>query len=244
MSPPLPSNRTRCRIVRPVRFFAGREFSFMAGGADEQSVVVLDFETSGLSPLQGDRAIEIGAVLVAGGRIVDRFQSLMNPGLRISRFIEDYTGISNAMLEQAPPAEQVMEHFAGFIGLHPLIAHNASFDRRFLDAELARIGRRRGQEFACSMLLSRRIYPEAPNHRLETLVRFKGLGGDGLFHRALADAEKTAQLWLRMAADLREEYGFRRVSFGLLGTLAGMKKHQARAFLRQAAEQAGKSLPD
>lgn len=209
----------------------------MAGSADEQSVVVLDFETSGLSPLHGDRAIEIGAVLVVGGRIVDRFQSLMNPGLRISRFIEDYTGISNAMLEKAPPAGQVMEHFAGFIGRHPLVAHNASFDRRFLDAELARIGRHRGQEFACSMLLARRIYPEAPNHRLETLVRFKGLGGDGLFHRALADAEKTAQLWLRMAADLRVEYGIRNVSFGLLGMLAGLKKQQARAFLRQAAEQ-------
>ncbi len=209
----------------------------MAGGVDEQSVVVLDFETSGLSPLRGDRAIEIGAVRILGGRIVDRFQSLMNPGLRISRFIEDYTGISNAMLEEAPPAGQVMEHFAGFIGRHPLVAHNASFDRRFLDAELARIGRRRGQEFACSMMLARRIYPEAPNHRLETLVRFKGLAGDGLFHRALADAEKTAQLWLRMASDLKAEYGFRNVSFRLLGTLAGLKKQQARAFLRQATEQ-------
>ncbi len=209
----------------------------MAGGVDEQSVVVLDFETSGLSPLRGDRAIEIGAVRILGGRIVDRFQSLMNPGLRISRFIEDYTGISNAMLEEAPPAGQVMEHFAGFIGRHPLVAHNASFDRRFLDAELARIGRCRGQEFACSMMLARRIYPEAPNHRLETLVRFKGLAGDGLFHRALADAEKTAQLWLRMASDLKAEYGFRNVSFRLLGTLAGLKKQQARAFLRQATEQ-------
>ncbi len=63
-----------------------------------KSVVVLDFETTGLSPNQGDRAIEIGAVKLENGTVVDRFQSLMNPGFRVSGFIENYTGISNAML--------------------------------------------------------------------------------------------------------------------------------------------------
>ncbi|MFT6103204.1 MAG: DNA polymerase-3 subunit epsilon, partial [Candidatus Endobugula sp.] len=67
------------------------------------TVVVLDFETTGLSPDGGDRAIEIGAVKIAHGVVVDRFQALMNPGRRVSSFIEDYTGISNAMLADAEP---------------------------------------------------------------------------------------------------------------------------------------------
>src|SRR5512144_499732 len=103
------------------------------------SVVVLDFETTGLSPDCGDRAIEIGAVLIRDNRIVDRFQSLMNPGRKVSSFIEEYTGITNRMLAAAPPVADVMPRFASFMDRHHLVAHNASFDRRFLDAELRRV---------------------------------------------------------------------------------------------------------
>jgi len=99
------------------------------------SVIVLDFETTGLSPQYGDRAIEIGAVLIEDNMTIERFQGLMDPGFRISSFIESYTGISNDMLKNAPPCEEVMEQFAEFVGDYPLVAHNASFDRKFLDAE-------------------------------------------------------------------------------------------------------------
>jgi len=99
-------------------------------------VIVLDFETTGLSPNYGDRAIEIGAVLIDNNEIVKSFQSLMNPGFRISSFVESYTGISNKMVSKAPLCEVVMEQFADFIGDHPLVAHNASFDKRFLESEL------------------------------------------------------------------------------------------------------------
>jgi len=75
-------------------------------------VVVLDFETTGLSPEYGDRAIEIGAVLLERGVIADRFQKLMNPGFRISPFIERYTGITNDMLKGQPRCEEVMAEFA------------------------------------------------------------------------------------------------------------------------------------
>lgn len=95
------------------------------------SVIVLDFETTGLSPNHGDRAIEIGAVLIENNRIVNSFQKLMNPGFRISSFIESYTGISNSMVEDAAPCEEVMEQFADFVDDYPLVAHNASFDTRF-----------------------------------------------------------------------------------------------------------------
>lgn len=117
------------------------------------SVVVLDFETTGLSPDGGDRAIEIGAVLLQNNQIVARFQSLMNPEMRISSFIAEYTGITNKMLASAPPIAEAMGKFAKFMAGHHLVAHNASFDRRFLDAELLRINKLRQQEFACSMLL-------------------------------------------------------------------------------------------
>lgn len=76
------------------------------------SLVVLDFETTGLSPDSGDRIIEVGAVLVSGNKITDSFQSLMNPGMRVSGFIEQYTGITNQMLEGAPPAAEVMGRLA------------------------------------------------------------------------------------------------------------------------------------
>ncbi|MGL6123789.1 MAG: 3'-5' exonuclease, partial [Shewanella sp.] len=106
------------------------------------TLVVLDFETTGLSPNQGDRAIEIGAVLIENGVITQRFSELMNPGFKISRFIEDYTGISNQMLQHASPCNEVMARFADFIADHNLVAHNAAFDQRFLDAEFAQISHR------------------------------------------------------------------------------------------------------
>jgi DNA polymerase-3 subunit epsilon len=194
-------------------------------------VVVLDFETTGLSPDNGDRAIEVGAVLVQHNRVTDRFQSLMNPGVRVSSFIEEYTGITNGMLRAAPPAAEVMHRFAGFLGRHHLVAHNASFDRRFLDSELRRISLARHQEFACSLLLSRRLHPDAPGHSLEQLVRYKKLATDGVFHRALADAEMTAKLWITMIEELKQRHRLPAVPFELLQRLTKMTKRAVPAFL-------------
>ena len=199
------------------------------------SVVVLDFETTGLSPDHGDRVIEAGAVLIENNRITDRFQSLMNPGMRITGFIESYTGITNAMLTDAPPVSEVMHEFASFLGDHHLVAHNASFDRRFLDAELRRLRKRRVRDFACSMLLSRRVYPEAPNHRLESLVRHNQLKSTGVFHRALADAEMTGHLWVRLISDLKERYEIRNVPFPLLLRLSRVARKAVPKFLEKFA---------
>jgi len=200
-----------------------------------ETIVVLDFETSGISPDHGDRAIEIGAVMLRQGEVVDRFQSLMNPGVRVNSFIESYTGITNQMVQSAPRADKVMRDFARFIGDRPLVAHNASFDRRFLDAEFRRIGARRSQKFGCSMLTARRIYPEAPNHKLETLVRYKGLHTEGIFHRALADAEMTALLWVKMIEDLCESYDLETVSFALMCGLMKVSKTRVADYLCRCA---------
>lgn len=201
------------------------------------NVVVIDFETTGLSPNLGERAIEVGAVLLNNNQIVDRFQSLMNPGKRISGFIESYTGITNKMLSTAPTIAEAMGELKNFIGSHHLVAHNASFDSRFLDAEFDRIKHKRKNEFACSLLMSRRIYPEAPNHKLETLVRYKNLKTDGVHHRALADAEMTAHLWIKLLEDIKEKYKFDHVSFDTIQKISKTPKDKIPDILKKMRDQ-------
>ena len=199
------------------------------------SIVVLDFETTGLSPDQGDRAIEIGAVKLENGIEVDKFQALMNPGRRINGFIENYTGITNRMLATAPPCKQVMANFADFIGDSNLLAHNASFDSRFLAAEFARIGQDVIGEFSCSLLVSRRIYQDAPNHKLGTLIDYKNIAADGSFHRALFDAQMTAKLWLNILDDISESYGVENIPFSLIQRVAKTPKAQVAKVLSRYA---------
>ena len=197
------------------------------------TVIVLDFETTGLSPGYGDRAIEIGAVRIENGEVVERFQALMNPGRRINRFIENYTGITNGMLKDAPPCKEVMHEFADFINSYNLVAHNASFDKRFLDAELAKISRSYSGQFACSMLMSRRIYQDAPNHKLGTLVEYANIPSDGEFHRALYDSEMTMKLWLAMLDNISEQVAIEPIPFTLTQKLTKTPKHNIGKFLQR-----------
>ncbi len=200
-------------------------------------VIVLDFETTGLSPQYGDRPIEIGAVLIENHKITHQFQSLMNPGFRVNSFIESYTGISNSMVKTAPPCEEVMEQFVKFIGSYPLVAHNAGFDKRFLDSELKFIRKSRQNHMACSMLTARRVYPDAPNHQLGTLVHHCGIYTDGTFHRALADAEMTGRLWIAMIDEIQNTFGVNHVSFDLMQKLSKITKAKAPSFLKKVANQ-------
>ena len=195
------------------------------------SVIVLDFETTGLSPDMGDRAIEIGAVRLEGGVPVERFQELMHPGRRVSDFIASYTGITNSMLATASPCEEVMGRFADFIGDSNLVAHNASFDKRFLDSELAKIKRRYSGVFSCSLLAARRIYPQAVNHKLGTLVQYAGIPSEGDFHRALFDAEMTAKVWVAMLSSLKERYLLDEISFELVQALNKKPKAAVHKYL-------------
>ncbi|QMV14330.1 3'-5' exonuclease [Vibrio spartinae] len=194
------------------------------------SVIVLDFETTGLSPNLGDRAIEIGAVKLVDGEVVDSFQQLMNPGFRVSSFIENYTGITNTMLRTAPSCDEVMISFSEFIADENLIAHNASFDKRFLDAELERINRGYAGEFGCSLLVARRLIQDAPSYKLGELVRYKNIDNDGVFHRALADAQMTAKLWLHMVEDL-ELSGIANPSFHFMQTVSKTAKGKVNRLL-------------
>ncbi|MDX9887095.1 3'-5' exonuclease [Thauera sp.] len=189
-------------------------------------VAVIDFETTGLSPAQGDRATEVAAVIVEGGRVVDRYQSLMNAGVRIPAYIEALTGISNAMVRSAPSAGDVMRAVSDFVGDIPIVAHNAAFDSKFWDAELARIQRSRKQDFVCSLLLSRRIFPLAPSHKLGALVEYAKLPVAGRYHRALADAEMASSLLVRLEEELRVSHQVQDVSVELLRRIQRAPKGQ------------------
>ena len=201
-------------------------------------IAVIDFETTGLSPAMGDRATEVAIVLVQGGRIVDRFQSLMNAGVRIPTFITQLTGISNAMIASAPAADRVMRDASRFVGQAPLVAHNAAFDRKFWQAELAMAGEAALHAFACTLLVSRRLYPHAPSHKLGVLVDYHRLPRTGSAHRALADAEMAASLLGQIQHDLRTLHGVTRPDHALLMTLQRCAKPAVRALMAQYADAA------
>lgn len=173
----------------------------------KRTIAVIDFETTGHSPQGGGRATEIAAVLLRDGEIIGQYQSLMNSGAWVPPMIERLTGISNEMLDNAPDAGRVMREVADFTEGCGFVAHNASFDRGFWMSELARVERAPaiGPEFACTVRLARRLYPESPNCKLGTLARFHALSDNGRAHRALADAMTTAQLVQRMQRDIALE---------------------------------------
>ena len=194
---------------------------------------VIDFETTGISPACGDRATELAIVLVENGRVVDRFQSLMNAGVRIPAFITQLTGISNAMVAAAPSAAQVMRDASRFVGAAPLVAHNAAFDRRFWQAELARAGLQAPHTFICTLLLSRRLYPQAPNHRLGSLVDYHQLPRTGQAHRALADAEMARELLGQIQRDLSRQFGVAAPTHELLLSLQACSRKAVPAHIRR-----------
>ncbi len=199
------------------------------------TVAVIDFETSGISPEQGARATEVAIVLVEDDQIVDRYHSLMNAGTYVPAFITQLTGISNAMVRAAPDASEVMREASRFVGDLPMVAHNASFDRKFWIGELSRLGLAAEQPFACTMLLARRLYPQAPNHKLGTLVDYHHLPRIGAAHRALADAEMAAELLMRIRQDLRRRHELADIDHGLLMALQQCQRQAVPALLARHA---------
>ena len=188
-------------------------------------IAIIDFETTGLSPAMGDRATEVAIVMLEGGKVVGCFQSLMNAGVRISSFIEAFTGISNDMVTAAPPAAEVMAAASRFVGDAPMVAHNASFDRRYWTAELARLDLPAPQPFACTVLLSRRLYPQARSHSLGAMATLHQLPSAGRAHRAMADAEMAAALLARIQSDLCQRFDLPQALHPLLMKIQSSPKH-------------------
>ena len=159
----------------------------------------------------------------------------MNAGVRIPAFITQLTGISNAMVAAAPDAARVMRDASRFVGNAPMVAHNASFDRKFWAGELARLGLPAPQPFACTMLVSRRLYPQALNHKLGSLVDYHRLPRAGAAHRALADAEMAAELLGRIQQDLRTRHGVANPDHALLMALQRCARPAMRGLVAQYA---------
>lgn len=207
------------------------------------TVIVLDFETTGMSPNLGARPTEVAEVRVENGQIVDRYQSLMYAGVYVPSFITELTGITNAMVREAPSVDRVMRSLHAFIGGHPVVAHNASFDRKFLEAEWHRLRLTQASTMLCSLLVSRRLYPEVGSHKLGALVAYLNLPQTGRYHRALADAEMTAHLWVKMRQDIAERFRYRTVPLTVMERLQSITKHQASAFLMSYRDQHGLAAP-
>lgn len=171
-----------------------------AGGNTAEAIdsrtayAVLDLETTGLNPLHGDRAVEIGITLFRDGQVLDTFESLINPGIRIPPFITQLTGISNDMVASAPAPRQVLRDALDFVGDAQLVAHNAGFDRKFWRRELfVELGIECQREFLCTLMLARRIFQSFSSHRLGEIAGTLGLD-TGRSHRALDDANVTAEI--------------------------------------------------
>jgi DNA polymerase-3 subunit epsilon len=160
--------------------------------------VVLDFETTGLHPDQGDRITEVAALRLCNGEVVDRYESLINCDCRLSNSICQFTGINQQMVDSAPATSRVLPGLLFFIGKDPVVSHNAAFDQGFLDCECARLGlQRNGENFICTVQLARRLLPDLPSHSLHALVHHFKLPSAAL-HRAAPDAQATAQVLLQL----------------------------------------------
>ena len=194
---------------------------------------VIDFETTGLSPALGARPTEIAVVLVSGTQIVDRYQSLMNPGVSIPYDIQALTGISNEMVRRAPPIGKVMSEAMEFAGDCPIVAHNAAFDRKFWERETSQLRGSTANRFICSLLLARRLFPGTPNHKLATLVSALGLPAAAAYHRALADAECTAHLFIRLQQEITRRYRIAEIESNLLEQIQAASRFQLENCVRR-----------
>ncbi len=160
------------------------------------SYVVLDLETTG-GRATGDAITEIAAVRIDGGVETARWSTLVNPGTPIPYFIESLTGISDAMVQDAPRFKQVADELLALLQGSVLVAHNASFDHGFLRSEFARVGHDLRVPSLCTVRLSRRLYPQYRSHGLDAIMQRHGLHTDAR-HRAMGDVDMVLA-WLAQA---------------------------------------------
>jgi len=161
--------------------------------------VIFDVETTGLSPLDGDRIVEIAAVKVKGTRVVDKFYSLVNPQRAMPSQATLVNNITQDMLTTAPVAADILPQMIHFIGGACVAGHNVRFDLNFLCYELSLIGRKLHDQTPAvdTLKMARDLLPYLSNHRLAYLARSLGVVVDQT-HRAMADVELTVAVFLRL----------------------------------------------
>jgi DNA polymerase III epsilon subunit family exonuclease len=177
----------------------------------EADFVVVDLETTGAKAPPG-RITEVGAYRVSRGRIVAEFQTLVNPEMMIPPFIVHLTGITDQMVKGAPVFAEVADRWLDFVGDAVLVAHDAQFDVRFLNHELARVfpGQRMANPQLCTVTLSRRVVPGLLNYRLHTVAEHFAVPIHNR-HRAGGDARATAEIFIHMLERL-DQHGVRYLS--------------------------------
>jgi DNA polymerase III epsilon subunit family exonuclease len=170
----------------------------------ETDFVVFDLETTG-AKCPPCRVTEIGAYRIEKGKIADKFHTLVNPEMPIPIFITQLTGISDSMVRNAPKFRDIAADFLDFIGDAVLVAHNASFDIRFLNHEIGKIydGYKMANPHLCTVHLSRKLVPHIENHKLNTVAQYFRVSLVN-HHRALFDAHATARIFVELLAKLEE----------------------------------------
>ena len=175
--------------------------------ADERPLdteyVVFDLETTGFSPVN-DRIIEIGAVKIREGKIVDRFSTFVDPGVIIPYRIEELTGITNEMTASAPSIEKVLPEFAAFLGSAVAVAHNAQFDMSFVKENMRRLGIPGAEKiaYADTLAISRMLLPQIARYTLDHVAKELNISLDH-HHRAVDDAECTALIFIKLLDRLK-----------------------------------------
>ena len=165
--------------------------------------IAFDLETTGLSP-QKDRIIEIGAVRFENKKATQSFGTLIDPQISIPYAASAVNGITNEMVKNKPIIETVLVDFALFCGDLPLVAHNASFDFKFLEHNIVKYQTLapKGPVFD-SLGLARALYKGLLNYKLGTLVRYFGFPS-GTFHRAEEDSAYCGMLFVEILQTLQQ----------------------------------------
>lgn len=168
-----------------------------------EKLVFVDLETTGTNPV-ADRITEIGLVEVDAAGKATHWSSLVNPGVPIPSFIQGLTGISNAMVKDAPTFDELAPALHERLQGALFIAHNARFDYGFLRNAFSEAGLPYKADVLCTVKLSRALYPTERKHNLDSLIERHALKADAR-HRALADADLLWQLWQKLNATLPAE---------------------------------------
>ena len=169
----------------------------------DSSYVVFDLETTGFSPTQ-NKIIEIGAVKVVGGKIVDRFSEFVNPEVPIPFQIEDLTGINDHMVLDAETIETLLPRFMEFCKDSVLVAHNADFDTGFIRVNCERLSLLYDYTVLDTVSLARLLLPELSKYKLNIVAKALGISLEN-HHRAVDDAEATAEIFLKFLTMLSEK---------------------------------------
>ena len=179
------------------------------GQSFDDEYVVFDIETTGLNK-EKCKIIEIGAVKIRNREIVDRYSTFIDPGEKLSDEIVDLTNITDDMLEGQRPIETVLPEFLDFVGDDVLVAHNASFDTGFVRIKAEELGiEYRKNTILDTLELSRTLLKELKKHKLDVVAKHLGVSLEG-HHRAVNDAEATAEIFLKLV-DMLEENGVKNV---------------------------------